>query len=202
VQKEHINPFVTTILLGCTFSAFIYAHFGSNNFIGGFQKRKPQKMQRIKRFFQRGTDVVWTRGMLLPIPKLVFLMMITANCFIGSAVFVGWPSVLKVYKAEGIYYNLCPLNLTASNITDFTMNMTSPNTGNLPFGTCKEQDDRFNIVYTVASACSFFGSLFFGFVLDFFGPKVASIVANSTVFIGSVFLIFYQCIIHWFHLIS
>lgn len=151
--------------------------------------------KKTKVFCCRGTDIIWSRGQLLPMPKMILLFFFTLNVFLGSTVFVGWPSLLKIYKAEGYYSWLCHTgNLTASNSTLF--NITSLNTtltNATSVITCSAQDDRFNIVYTVAAGVSYFGSMFFGIMLDLLGPKVSGTLANCSILLGSLFLIFYQC---------
>ena len=152
-----------------------------------------------KFFFLSAFDCVWTKGMILPGFKLIMLMIMMANLFLSAALWVGWPSILGIYKNEGIYSYLCVnnLNTTSTNSTafgevDLLSNLTSTNTTKV-FITCAAQSDRFTIVYTAASSSYYLGKLYFGYSLDLLGPKITNISANFMVFLGSTFLVFYQC---------
>eukprot|EP01080_Neovahlkampfia_damariscottae_P000612 gene612-8116_t len=144
------------------------------------------------KFFSLSTlDYIWTKGMILPAPKLILLFIIMANCFFGASLFVGWPSILVVYKSEGYYSNLC-INSNATTIANATNINTLNITSNSTVITCAAQTDRFTLIYTLSSSCYYLGYLVFGFLLDVSGPKIANMAANFFIFLGSTFLIFYQ----------
>lgn len=142
------------------------------------------KTEKCTEFCLSATDTVWTKGMFLPAPKLFLLFFLMFNCFCGSSLWVGWPSIIRVYQSEGIYSSLCEQNNAILNLTLPSSNST--------FISCTAQDDRFNIIYTVTSSCYYFGYLFFGFMVDLAGPKVTNMVSNLFIFVGSTLLIFYK----------
>jgi hypothetical protein len=146
-----------------------------------------------KYFFLSAFDCVYTKGMILPGLKLLIFFLTMVNCYFSSAVWIGWPSLLSVYKNEGVYSFLCPplSNITSTNVTVFFNNATTSNT-TLAIG-CSQQSDRFNLVYTLTSSFYYIGYLFFGFILDYGGPKVANMTSNFLIFLGSTFLVFYKC---------
>jgi hypothetical protein len=148
--------------------------------------------KKVKLCALRGTDITWKRGQLLPIPKLLLMIIFCLNGFLAQSVFVGWPSILKVYKEEGYYSNYCLNSTLSSNLTTSAFNLTVSSLNGTAFS-CLAQDDRFNTVYTVAASCSFFGSMVFGFILDIFGPKVSGTISNCFILLGVIFLTLYQC---------
>eukprot|EP01080_Neovahlkampfia_damariscottae_P009749 gene9749-2076_t len=133
--------------------------------------------------------------MILPGFKLLTLFIVMLNLFLSAALWVGWPSILGIYKSEGVYSYLCLQNsnqtLNSTQHLTANTNFTSTNsTSN--FVTCDAQSTRFTIIYTAASSCYYLGKLYFGYSLDILGPKLTNLTANLFVFIGSTFLIFYQ----------
>eukprot|EP01080_Neovahlkampfia_damariscottae_P009748 gene9748-2075_t len=149
--------------------------------------------QETKLFFFSSFDCVWTKGMLLPGFKLIMLFFVMMNLFSSAALWVGWPSILGIYKNEGVYSNLCfdQINNGTTNSTGLQTNGTAFNTTNIII-TCDAQSNRFNVIYTAASSCYLLGKLFFGFSLDILGPKITNVTSNFLAFLGSTLLIFYQ----------
>jgi hypothetical protein len=144
-----------------------------------------------KYFFLSAFDCVYTKGMILPGLKLFIFFLTMLNCYFSTAVWIGWPSLLSIYKNEGVYSYLCPQlsNITTTNITVLFNNATSNATQIIG---CTQQSDRFNLVYTLTSSFYYIGYLLFGFILDYGGPKVANMTSNFLIFLGSTFLIFYK----------
>ncbi|KAJ8269399.1 hypothetical protein COCON_G00120060 [Conger conger] len=94
-------------------------------------------------------------------------------CFAG-AVF-GWASLVFVLKAEGYFSNLC-VNVTGPNSTYYT--------------DCSGQDERFSLVFTIASFMNNFLTLPNGFLFDRFGTMAARILGISLYTTGTLLIAF------------
>ncbi|KAM3867156.1 solute carrier family 43 member 3b [Diretmus argenteus] len=94
-------------------------------------------------------------------------------CFAG-AVF-GWASLVFVLKTEGYFSSLC-VNATGLNGTQVL--------------DCSEQDERFSLVFTVASFLNSFLTLPNGFLFDKFGTTVARLFGICLYTTGTLFVAF------------
>ncbi|KAG9345598.1 hypothetical protein JZ751_008742 [Albula glossodonta] len=94
-------------------------------------------------------------------------------CFAG-AVF-GWASLMFVLKAEGYFSYLC-VNATGLNGTHYT--------------DCSGQDERFSLVFTIASFMNNFLTLPNGFLFDHFGTMAARLLGISLYTTGTLLIAF------------
>ncbi|KAJ8262496.1 hypothetical protein GJAV_G00167110 [Gymnothorax javanicus] len=94
-------------------------------------------------------------------------------CFAG-AVF-GWPSLMFVLKAEGYFSDLC-VNTTSLNGTSYT--------------DCSGQDERFSLVFTIASFMNNFMTFPNGYLFDRFGTFTARLLGISLYTTGTLLIAF------------
>lgn len=92
-------------------------------------------------------------------------------CFAGTV--FGWASLMFVLKTEGYFSNLC-VNATGSNGTHYT--------------DCSGQDERFSLVFTIASFMNNFLTLPNGFLFDRFGTMVARLLGISLYTTGTLLI--------------
>ncbi|XP_064612367.1 equilibrative nucleobase transporter 1-like [Liolophura sinensis] len=128
----------------------------------------------------------------------------------GGIIF-GWASLVYVYKDEGYFRHLCPLNqsmlsngsyssvqeaqsgLFGVNISQalgeissaYDFNATSEDRLILPKVTCKEQDNQFNLIFSISTV--FTGIMCFvnGLLYDRFGTRLCRVIA-IVCFIGAM----------------
>uniref|UniRef100_A0A3Q4AIP5 Solute carrier family 43 member 3a n=1 Tax=Mola mola TaxID=94237 RepID=A0A3Q4AIP5_MOLML len=94
-------------------------------------------------------------------------------CFAG-AVF-GWASLVFILKSDGFFSSLC-VNTTGVNGTQVL--------------DCSGQDERFSLVFTIASFMNNFMTLLSGFLFDRFGTTVTRLVAICLYTMGTLMLAF------------
>ncbi|XP_035283250.1 solute carrier family 43 member 3-like isoform X3 [Anguilla anguilla] len=103
-------------------------------------------------------------------------------CFAGTV--FGWASLMFVLKTEGYFSNLC-VNATGSNGTHYTGDVKT-----LPSSPtdCSGQDERFSLVFTIASFMNNFLTLPNGFLFDRFGTMVARLLGISLYTTGTLLI--------------
>ncbi|KAL2088294.1 hypothetical protein ACEWY4_015193 [Coilia grayii] len=94
-------------------------------------------------------------------------------CFAG-AVF-GWASLVFVLKSDGYFSQLC-VNTTSSNGTYTT--------------DCRGQDEKFSLIFTIASFMNNFLTLPNGFLFDRFGTMVTRLLGISIYTAGTLLIAF------------
>ncbi|KAJ8367003.1 hypothetical protein AAFF_G00333960 [Aldrovandia affinis] len=92
----------------------------------------------------------------------------------AGAVF-GWASLMFVLKSEGYFGHLC-VNATGPNGTQYT--------------DCSGQDERFSLVFTIASFMNNFLTLPNGFLFDRFGTMAARLLGISLYSTGTLLIAF------------
>ncbi|XP_078530458.1 equilibrative nucleobase transporter 1-like isoform X2 [Lissotriton helveticus] len=104
------------------------------------------------------------------------------ECVGFAGVFFGWASLVFVLKQEKYFANLCTTdNSTSStdNSTSSTDNSTSSNSTSSNFTgetDCSAQDERFSLIFTIASFLNNFMTLPNGFIFDHFGTMVTRLI--------------------------
>jgi len=116
--------------------------------------------------------------------------------FLFGGLIYGWVPVVYIFKQQGIYADLCPSNSTTSNAnSSFTYDLAG--TGNVtslplmlittryekqPRETCKPQDQKFALAFTIGSALFCAGSAVFGYINFKFGTRVTRVISMYVYF--------------------
>ncbi|KAJ8382413.1 hypothetical protein SKAU_G00031910 [Synaphobranchus kaupii] len=95
------------------------------------------------------------------------------ECLCFAGVVFGWASLMFVLKGEGYFSNLC-VNATGPNGTHYT--------------DCSGQDERFSLVFTIASFMNNFFTLPNGFLFDRFGTMAARLLGISLYTTGTLLI--------------
>jgi MFS family permease len=115
--------------------------------------------------FDNATNKPWGKAVTVVLVAALFV-------FFTCGVHYGWPSLLLVFKDEGVYSELC-LDLDPENVTT---------------GLCPEQDIKFNLIYTVALIAAILASGPAGFILDKYGERVTLVVGAVVLTSGCILL--------------
>ncbi|KAL3878054.1 hypothetical protein ACJMK2_035687 [Sinanodonta woodiana] len=123
------------------------------------------------------------------------------ECLLFGGLLYGWGSLMFVFKQEGIYAELCDNNGQAamsamtnssSSVTYVTMNNSSEDKtfSDSKFKDCPEQDCKFTLCFTIASALFCASGAALGQINFMFGTRVTRIISMIIFAAGSLMLAF------------
>ncbi|KAL3888287.1 hypothetical protein ACJMK2_000658 [Sinanodonta woodiana] len=130
------------------------------------------------------------------------------ECLLFGGLLYGWGSLMYVFKHEGIYAELCNNNDQAalsamtnssSSVTDVTLTNSSEETklSDSNFKGCPEQDSKFTLCFTIASALVCASSAVLGQINFMFGTRVTRLISMIIFVGGSLMLAFVSKEIPW-----
>ncbi|XP_065666063.1 equilibrative nucleobase transporter 1-like isoform X2 [Hydra vulgaris] len=128
-------------------------------------------------------------GKFYSIILFVSVLLVVLVC--GGIVF-GWASIVVIFKAKNYYFDLCTIFYKNNNVSLTNSFSSKANESvfsvNSPFH-CLKQDDKLNLVFTIASSFVSISQLPIGLFLDRFGARVAMTLGGSVTFFISLFLV-------------
>ncbi|XP_069089149.1 equilibrative nucleobase transporter 1-like isoform X2 [Pleurodeles waltl] len=106
------------------------------------------------------------------------------ECMGFAGVVFGWASLVFILKQEKYFANLCTTdNSTSSNSTGET--------------DCSAQDERFSLIFTIASFLNNFMTLPCGFIFDRFGTMVTRLISISLYTVATLLVAFSTAASAW-----
>ncbi|KAL3888936.1 hypothetical protein ACJMK2_001296 [Sinanodonta woodiana] len=123
------------------------------------------------------------------------------ECLLFGGLLYGWGSLMFVFKQEGIYAELCnnkeetalsAMTNNSSSVTDVTLTNSSEDT-KIPDSNlkgCPEQDSKFTLCFTIASALFCASSAALGQINFMFGTRVTRIISMIIFAAGSMMVAF------------
>jgi hypothetical protein len=102
------------------------------------------------------------------------------SCLLFTGIVFGFANLRLVLERDGQFQELCNKTTIVSNIT---ANTTAED---LDLGVCKAQDNRFNLMYTIATCTVAMMGLPAGMFIDRFGPTKSALL-SLTLVVASLF---------------
>ncbi len=126
--------------------------------------------------------MAWTLNHKSKIYLVVFYAFAAFQIFFCGGITYGWATIVPVFKAEGLFYDLCEESqLQVAHGSNNSMNGSDlysnqrKDDGAKKFE-CAAQRERLNLVFNVAVFSVAASSLPIGAFLDKFGPKITLFV--------------------------
>lgn len=96
-----------------------------------------------------------------------------------SGIIYGWADLVYVLKLEGVFYDGCNNNTTKAQLHE------TPDYRNV---TCSNQDNLFDLAFTIASLSKGIAACLMGLLLDWAGLRIVRITSTCFILIGGIFL--------------
>ena len=100
----------------------------------------------------------------------LYLGLLECLCF--SMLYFGWPSLVYVYKEEGVFAHLCDMNSTDENFTAWEGEAGRARTD------CTEADTLFNLCFNIGLAVLLLSSFIVGIIFDMYGLWITRTIAT------------------------
>ena len=124
------------------------------------------------------------KGMLLGVPRILFIMVVAFGSLMSTGLLFGWPSLVIMLRDEGIFSSLCT---NQTSVLNSTLNST------ISIHSCSDQDFGFSLAFTFGTISVYIGQFVFGFGLDLIGPKILHVGCSLLLAISSLMIVFTPC---------